>query len=209
MLIRKEIIAEDCLLGIWKFTESCEQLFNMLSVENQKKASYNLSKIKSKKRKLEWLSTRVVLQILTNDNKTVKHTSQGQPYLSDNSYQISISHSKDYAVVLLHKHKKVGVDIENYSDRILRIENRFISEDEYIDPKNRTLHLILHWCAKETLYKLMDSTKIIFKEHLHIKPFEIQDKGIIKASESLSTNHTDFDIYYEVNKDFVITWGFL
>lgn len=209
MLIRKEIIKEDYLLGIWEITETCEQLFDMLSVENQKKACNYLSNIKSKKRKLEWLSTRVVLQILTNDNKTVKHTSQGQPYLSDNSYQISISHSKDYAVVLLHKHKKVGVDIENYSDRVLRIENRFIADDEYIDPNNRTLHLILHWCAKETLYKLMDSTKIIFKEHLHIKPFQIQDKGIIKAYESLSSNHTDFDIYYEVNKDFVITWGSL
>ena len=81
---------------------------------------------------LEWLSIRVILQILTNDNKTVKHTSQGQPYLSDNSYQISISHSRDYAVVLLHKHKKVGVDIENYSNRILKIEKRFISSDEFI-----------------------------------------------------------------------------
>ncbi|NLZ96213.1 MAG: 4'-phosphopantetheinyl transferase superfamily protein [Bacteroidales bacterium] len=209
MLIRKEIIEEGFMLGIWEITESSEQLFNMLSEENRKKAYKNLSKIKSKKRKLEWLSTRVVLQILTNDNKTVKHTAQGQPYLSDNSYQISISHSKDYAVVLLHKHQKVGVDIENYSDRVLRIENRFISEDEYIDPDNRTLHLILHWCAKETLYKLMDSTKIIFKEHLHIKPFQIQDKGVIKASESLSPNNTDFDIYYEVNKNFVITWGTL
>ena len=129
--------------------------------------------------------------------------------MSVNSYQISNSHSKDYAVVLLHKHKKVGVDIENYSYRILKIEKRFISDNEYIDPKNRTLHLILHWCAKETLYKLMDSTKIIFKEHLHIHPFQIQNIGVIKACESLSQDTTVFDIYYEVNPNFVITWGMM
>ena len=209
MLVRKEITEEGCLLGIWEITETSDQLLDMLSEENKEKAHKYLSTIRSKKRKLEWLSIRVVLQILTNDNKTVKHTSQGQPYLSDNSYQISISHSKDYAVVLLHKHKKVGVDIENYSNRILKIEKRFISEDEYIDPKNRTLHLILHWCAKETLYKLMDSTKIIFKEHLHIHPFQIQNKGVIKACESLSQDTTVFDIYYEVNPNFVITWGMM
>lgn len=209
MLVRKEITEEGCLLGIWEITETSDQLLDMLSEENKEKAHKYLSTIRSKKRKLEWLSIRVVLQILTNDNKTVKHTSQGQPYLSDNSYKISISHSKDYAVVLLHKHKKVGVDIENYSNRILKIEKRFISDNEYIDPKNRTLHLILHWCAKETLYKLMDSTKIIFKEHLHIHPFQIQNKGVIKACESLSQDTTVFDIYYEVNPNFVITWGMM
>ncbi len=209
MLIKKEFIEEDCLLGIWEITETREQLLDMLSVENKEKAYSSLSNIKSRKRQLEWLSTRVVLQILTNDNKTVKHTSQGQPFLSDNSYQISISHSKDYVVVLLHKHRKVGVDIENYSNRVLKIEKRFISDDEYIDPENRVLHLILHWCAKETLYKLMDSTKIIFKEHLHVHPFSIQNKGVIKASESLSVNKTLFDIYYEVNENYIITWGML
>ena len=207
MLIRKEIIEEDCLLGIWEISETREELMNMLSQANQEKAHSYLSSIKSKKRELEWLSIRVILQFLTNDNKTVKHTPDGQPYLSDNSYQISISHSRDYAVVLLHKHKKVGVDIENYSKRILKIEKRFISDDEYIDPNKRILHLILHWCAKETLYKLMNSTNIIFKEHLHIHPFQIEDKGIISASESFSTDKVSFDIFYEINENFVITWG--
>lgn len=207
MLIRKEIIEEDCLLGIWEISETRDELLNMLSPEYQEMAHSYLSRIKSKKRALEWLAIRVVLQILTNDNKTVKHKPDGQPYLSDNSYQISISHSRDYAVVLLHKHKKVGVDIENYSNRILKIEKRFMSDEEFIDPNQRVLHLILHWCAKETLYKLMNSTKIIFKEHLHIHPFHIQDKGTIVASESFSAGKATFDIFYEVNKYFVITWG--
>ena len=209
MLIRKEVLEEGCLLGIWKITETREQLLGMLSHENKSEAHEYLSNIKSKKRELEWLSIRVILQILTDDYKTVNHTPEGQPFLSDNSYHISISHSKDYAVVLLHKHKKVGVDIENHSNRILKIEKRFISIDEYIDPNNRVLHLILHWCAKETLYKLMNSTKIIFKDHLHIHPFEINDKGVIEASESLTNEKIAFDIYYEVNNDFIITWGIM
>lgn len=209
MLVRKEIIEQDCLLGIWEITETRDELMNMLSAENQEKANTYLSSIKSKKRELEWLSIRIILQILTNDNKTVKHKPDGQPYLSDNSYQISISHSRDYAVVLLHKHKKVGVDIENYSDRILKIEKRFMSDDEYIDPSNRILHLIIHWCAKETLYKLMNSTEIIFKEHLRIHPFKIEDKGVIKAYESFSSDKISFTLNYEVNKKFVITWGMM
>lgn len=208
MLIRKEIIDNDCVMGIWKITETRDELFSLLSSTNKKKAQQYLSNIKSKRRVLEWLSSRLLLQLLTNDDKTIEHTDQGQPFLIDNSFQISISHSKDYAVVLLHKYKKVGVDIENYSQRILKIEKRFISENEYIDPNKRTLHLILHWCAKETLYKLMNSTEIIFKTHLHIHPFQIEEKGIMDAFETFTDNKSTFKINYEVNTDFVLAWGF-
>lgn len=208
MLIEKKYIDKDCVLGIWKITETRDELLDMLSLRNKEKAHHYLSKVKSNKRVLEWLSSRLLLQLLTNDDKTIKHTNQGQPFLLDKSYQISISHSKNYAVVLLHKDKKVGVDIENYSDRVLKIEKRFISENEYIDPDNRTLHLILHWCAKETLYKLMNSTEVIFKKHLYIHPFQIQENGLIKAREVFTEGKDSFDIYYEVTPDFVLTWGF-
>ncbi len=207
MLIRKESIDKNCLIGIWEITETRDELLDMLSPENKEQAQSQLLNIKSKKRTLEWLSTRVVLQLLTDDNKTINHTAQGEPFLSDNSYQISISHSNNHVVVLLHKHNKVGVDIENYSSRILKIEKRFISEEEFINSENRTLHLMLHWCAKETLYKLMDSTEIIFKQHLHILPFKVENKGIIQATESFTDSQTNFDIHYEVNDDFVLTWG--
>lgn len=207
MLIRKEFVDKDCLLGIWHITESRNELIDMLSPQMKEEADKYLSNVKSKKRELEWLSIRVLLELLTNDQKTIKHTSQGQPFLSDQSHQISISHSTDYAVVLLHKSRRVGIDIENYSHRILNIEKRFMSPNEYVDPNNRTLHLILHWCAKETLYKLMDSTQIIFKKHLHIQPFQIKEKGLIQAFETLTDEKTTFDIYYEVNSDFVLTWG--
>ena len=54
----------------------------------------------------------------------------------------------------------------------------------------------------------MSSTDIIFKKHLHVAPFQIQDKGLIKASESFSNDEFIFDINYEVESDFVLTWGF-
>lgn len=207
MLIRKKSIDKDCVMGIWKITETRDELLNMLSSTNQEKAHHYLSNIKSNRRTLEWLSSRLLLQLLTNDDKTIEHTDQGQPFLVDNSFQISISHSKDYAVVLLHKYKKVGVDIENYSQRILKVEKRFISETEYIDPNQRTLHLILHWCAKETLYKLMNSTEIVFKKHLHIQPFQIQEEGIMNAYETFTENKSSYSINYEVKDDFVLAWG--
>lgn len=206
MLIRKEFVDKNGVMGIWKITETREELFNMLSLTNQAKAQQYLSNIKSNRRVLEWLSSRLLLQLLTDDDKTIEHTDQGQPFLSDKSFNISISHSKDYAVVLLHKYKKVGVDIENYSQRILKVEKRFISETEYIDPNQRTLHLILHWCAKETLYKLMNSTEIVFKKHLHIEPFQIQEEGIMNAYETFTENKSSYSINYEVKDDFVLAW---
>lgn len=208
MLIRKEFVDKNGVMGIWKITETREELFNMLSLTNQAKAQQYLSNIKSNRRVLEWLSSRLLLQLLTDDDKTIEHTDQGQPFLSDKSFNISISHSKDYAVVLLHKYKKVGVDIENYSNRILKIENRFISENEYIDPSKRMLHLILHWCAKETMYKLMNSTEIGFKAHLHIHPFQIQNNGVMNTYETFTESKSIFKINYEINNDFILAWGF-
>lgn len=207
MLIRKDIIDEDCLMGIWEITESKSELIEMLSPANRDKAIPKLAKIKSKKRSLEWLSTRVLLQLLTNDNKTIDHTAEGEPFLLDQSYRISISHSNSHVVVLLHKNKKVGVDIESSSPRILKIKKRFVSDKEFIDPKHPVLHLTLHWCAKETIYKLMDSTDIIFKDHLFIHPFSIEEKGVLKATEFFTSKQATFNIQYEVTTDYVLTWS--
>ncbi len=83
MLIRKEFVDKNGVMGIWKITETREELFNMLSLTNQAKAQQYLSNIKSNRRVLEWLSSRLLLQLLTDDDKTIEHTDQGQPFLSD------------------------------------------------------------------------------------------------------------------------------
>lgn len=210
MLIRKEHINNGAILGVWEINESKEELLalypNKLRAEALK---YVTTTLKSEKRSTEWLSVRLMLYMILDDEKIIAHNSDGRPYLKDDSYNISISHTKKHAAILLHKTKKVGIDIEVTSDRVYKVAKKFISDNEYIHEENKRIHLLLHWSAKETMFKLMKETEIDFKLHLNLEKFIPQDKGIIHARETKTNKQTLFDIHYEVYPEYVLTWSML
>ena len=99
-------------LIIWAVREICEPVDDLLNLL-QKKELYlpYLSQITSESRKKEWLTVRVLLKEMLGEEKEILYTSTGRPYLSDNSYQISISHTKSFVAVALHPEMKIGIDI--------------------------------------------------------------------------------------------------
>ncbi|MFY9598321.1 MAG: 4'-phosphopantetheinyl transferase superfamily protein [Dysgonamonadaceae bacterium] len=207
MLIRNQHIDENCILGIWEITESKEELLALYPKNLQQEAIKHIRKMKSEKRIIEWLSVRLMLSLLLNEEKMVYHKNNGQPYLMDNSYNISISHTNKYAAILLHRHKKVGIDIEEISERVHNVASKFISEDEFIDESQKSVHRLLHWSAKETLFKLMDVEEIDFKKHLRLDKFIPAKKGIITAQETKTNKKSRFNIFYEVHPTYVLTWS--
>ncbi len=208
MLQRKENFDDGAVLGVWSITESIAELIDLLPKSQQLYARENIANIKSKHRILEWLATRVLLFNLLGDEKTIVKNSVGKPYLSDNSFNISISHTKNKLVaILLHKQRVVGVDIEVISDRVTNIFNRFISEKEFTDTTQTTIHQLLHWSAKEVMFKMMNENEINFKEHLFISPFYPLKKGIMTAQEFKTERRQLFRIYYEVHPTYVLTWA--
>lgn len=207
MLIRKENIGKRGILGIWKIDENKEKLLNLFSDALRRKAERKLATIKSERRALEWLAVRVMLFQLLGEEKIVKHATSGRPQITDNSYQISISHSGNYAAILLHPQRATGIDIETHTQRVLRVAHRFVSDNECIDTTHKTLHLLLHWSAKETMFKLMHETAIDFKTHFFIEPFHPEISGEIRAHESKTDLRQSFRISYEVHPDYVMTWS--
>jgi phosphopantetheinyl transferase (holo-ACP synthase) len=206
MLERKEFLDDESILGVWKITETTEELLNLLPEYLKPDGIDMLKKIKSESRTAEWLSIRIMLHSILDEEKKVEYNESGAPYLTDNSYHISISHTKNYAVIILHPTKKVGIDIETLSSRVEKVAYKFISNKEKIDPEKKATHQLLHWSAKETLFKVMDETEIDFKEHLYIEPFKPLKKGVIKAVEYKSGKDRNFLISYEVHSDYVLTW---
>ncbi len=113
----------------------------------------------------------------------------GSPYLDDGKNNISISHTKNYAAILLHESAAVGVDIETRSERVIKMPvNSFLIRNILIRTKNCTQ--LLHWSAKESLFKLMNEQGIDFKQHLHIHPFIPGNKGMIAATETKTEQHS-------------------
>lgn len=209
MLIRKEHTPNNGLLGVWEITETKEVLLRLFPDGLRTKADSHVSRMKSERRALEWLSTRLMLQQLLNDDEViVRHRRDGRPYIPDGTYNISISHTTQYAAILAHKNLNVGIDIEIRSERVKKLASKFISDSEFIDETQKTVHQLLHWSAKESIFKQMNETEIDFKEHLHIEHFTPQEKGVIHASETKSSQNRKYQLHYEVHNDYVLTWGF-
>ncbi|BBD44332.1 4'-phosphopantetheinyl transferase family protein [Petrimonas sp.] len=207
MLLRKEHIDGDGLIGIGKITDNHQALLLSLPQSQQKAAEEYVSKMRSERRVIEWLTTRVLLFELLGEEKMIDNRPDGRPFLIDGSYKISISHTKDYAAVLLHKQHSVGIDVETISGRVSKLADKFISENEYIDHSQQVIHQLLHWSAKETMFKMMEESEIDFKEHLHIHPFNPERKGVFQANESKTPQQKTFQIHYEVLPDAVLTWA--
>lgn len=196
LLSVRSINAETCL-GIWKVTETEQWFVQNISFSESLKVT--LSNYKSESRRIEVLATYALLQTLTNDNTaTITHNSLGKPFSSHGF--ISISHTKGYVALILSTNKQVSVDVEYISNRVEKIRHKFLREDETPDS---LFTLLLHWTAKETLYKYASECDLFFSE-MRVLPFGLQNKGIFYI-ENLKL-HTKHPVYYETNDHFIITY---
>jgi phosphopantetheinyl transferase len=205
-IITKKIIEEDCLMGLWEIQEDFDTLFNLASIDEEEQQT--LFGFKNLNRQLEWLSVRALLNDLTMKNSKIIYNEEHKPFLMDNSYNISISHSNRLTSILLSKKKQVGIDLEFMSHRINKIAHKFINNQEYITSKKafEQLHLYIHWCAKEALYKILDKTNINFKDNLTIKPFEMDHSGIITGTHHDSNICNEFQMHYQLHENYVIVY---
>ena len=130
------------------------------------------------------------------------------PYLEGNNGQISITHTGAYAAIYLHPTLKVGIDIERIGEKVVRVKNRFLSDQELasIDERNEKTHLTILWAAKEALYKVMQQETVDFREYLHIDPFTPYLQDTLKANETKSSENKSYQIEYKVFPEYVLTW---
>lgn len=195
-------------LYVWEMKESPEALATMLDNANYYKM--DLLDIKSLTRRKEKLTTYVLLNKMLGHDAFLVHRESGAPYLPYEPYSVSISHTKGYAAVVLSPAGKcVAVDIEYPSERVCSIRHRFLSSEEnmFINLDNEAAHLLVCWCAKETLYKMIDMPGVDFVRHLHICPFLFSEEGEIEVYETRTTKRQSFKLKYQVNSRFTIVWS--
>ena len=171
--------------AIWKIEENAEELLAQLQLKHHE-ISY-LDTLISGKRNLHWLSTRVLLRTMMNTDEYIdcQVDSSGKPYLTNFPHHISLSHSFDYAAVMISEKKAVGIDIELIKDKIERIAHKFMTKEELsFISSNRIEHLYACWCAKEAIYKLHGRKSISFLETYHYQAIQLFRIGIIWGKPS-------------------------
>lgn len=204
-LVYHKVIDQVTSFAVWKIEESAEELLAQLQLKDHE-ISY-LDSLTSGKRNLHWLSTRVLLRRMMNTDAYIdcRIDSSGKPYLSNFPHFISLSHSFDYAAVMVSKDKAVGIDIELIKGKIERIAHKFMSKRELtFILEDRIKKLYVCWCAKEAIYKLHGKKNISFLDHIRIEPFDYSGTGSLIASLNTGSQKNDYTVHYDTFNGYMI-----
>jgi len=205
-LIVREHFNDDVEFGVWEITEDYNNLRSRLLLDERDIET--VESFKNHQRKLEWLSVRTLLKEMLGKDSKIVYGPERKPYLHNNLYNISISHSKNLTSILMSKKKRVGLDLEYMDTKILRIADKFLRPEELenIDKTKEIYHLYLHWCAKEALYKICDKVDINFVNNLNIEAFKPKENGLIIGRVNNSYMNERFTMNYFSLKNYAIVW---
>lgn len=196
------------LCGIWKIEESIQELYSILN-NSMYETDTHLQNISNKEILREKLAVRALLKHLLNSDINIEYSETGKPCLKNSNLQISISHTRGYAAVAISVKNNIGIDIEKISDKVEKVRSKFINSNEYISEKNELTHLLLHWSAKESIYKALNQEGVELKEDVSIDHFTPQNSGLMTASTQNLANNMFFEIKYIVCKEYVLTLAYI
>ncbi len=202
---------EDVRVAVWHVTEDYDELLALLpdadSVKNEAEARF-----KSHRRIMEWTTVRVLLYMVLGRQVNILYNEQGAPSLPDyEGLNISISHTKEYVAIALSEKSRVGIDVEyierdaalkhGKQPRVARVRDRFVRDDEFAD---NNISLLIHWSAKETVFKVLGRERVDFVDDLRVSPF---DDTVYEGTFDLEDmkRHDIYTIIYKVFEDFVLT----
>lgn len=181
---------------IWKDEEPLEFFLKQVKLSSQDEEL--LKRYTVERRKKDLLISRFLLQKI-DANATLAYYPNGKPYVVNNNYQISISHSRDLVSIIVHPTQRVGIDIEYISPRVEKLKQRFLSKDE-LKSANTLSRLTLYWSAKECLFKIDQHQGLDFKEDLSIK---IENKTLLTG---IVHSSMQYNIQYSIQNNWVLCY---
>jgi 4'-phosphopantetheinyl transferase len=202
----KKQIDDDTEFALWKIEEKADDLYSQLQLNAHEKAY--VEQLSHGKRHLHWLGTRVLLRKMLNTEEYIasRADEHGKPYLVDIPYHISLSHSFDYAAVMISKTRPVGIDIEQIKEKVERIAHKFMRPQEmaFIKDQHKIQQLYVCWCAKEAVYKCYGQKEVSFADNISLEPFNFADKGIVSAHLNKGVVNLDYRVDYMQYEDYMI-----
>lgn len=205
MALFKEVRDDNAIMGIWKMEENLTELESMYEVKEAEMPVYYA--FRNDRRRKEWLTVRILLRTLLGREVEICYHPSGKPYLKDESFFISITHTIGYVGVRL-AHHPVALDMEYYSKRVLHLIPRFVSVEElqYINPDYDVEIALVMWSAKETLFKLFDISDVAFDEHLFVSDLKYGDKGVFKGRVEKDGFYAEVKLKFEIIGELILVY---
>lgn len=169
MPLYRDFSDADATILVWKYDETEElDIHQLLEPENAEKVKdYHPKKLQ------EVLMVRKLLKGLKPGSKILYK--EREPFLFPKDAEISITHSFPFAAIAISKNK-IGIDIEKFNPKILRVIDKFTYEDErgFIPSDNEVTFYTIIWSVKESMYKIHHSKHWSLKKHYEVRPFELK-----------------------------------
>ncbi len=200
------------LLGWWEITETAEQLLSLYHPDKAEMESFLL--FRNELRKREWLAARLLLRQIRGTEAKIGYDPSGKPLLVSSPGHISISHSSNCVVIFFHPDLQPGIDIELITRNVERAAKRFLSPKELkdctTDGQLSNKDLMLRWCAKEAVFKMVPFADVDFASQIacEAEPF-IASEGEISAAFTKTEKIINIPLHFRCIGEMLMVWGTL
>jgi len=204
MPLYKTIPIEQGLIGVWQLSESENNLLTKFSEDELSDPLF--TRYSHGKRKAEWLSARLLLREMIGNEFSITYLASGRPILNHGNFRkISITHSRNFVAVIVHKSKNIGIDIEDTTRDFKRIEKRFLSEEELRFLGEDNMLKCLYWCTKEAVFKLVEEEGIEFREQIIVSQ-KSENENQFQARFITPEKNTDYLVNFEYFSENCMVW---
>ncbi len=170
--------------------------------------AFSANRLNLLKREIEKAGSLFLLEeMLKTKAFSLEYHPTNKPYLKNRKEHISISHSHDKLAVIINERENTGIDIELMRDKVLKIQHKFLNENEIKFAKDQVEKLITIWAAKEAMYKVYGLKELDFIKNLFVEKFEdsvifgkIDNGNFKKQYRLVSETIDDYKMVYVLNE---------
>ncbi len=186
-------------MGVWHISEPESFFLQQVPLQQE---------ITNPRKRLQHLAGRYLLKELYPDFplSLIKIAETRKPFLENDVFHFSISHCGDYAAVVVSRTYRVGVDIEQQTDKVQTILHKFLTrrEMQLLSKTSNNKDATLLWSVKESVYKWKGSGGVDFKKHINIQSVNGNaDEGVVHC---MFDNTIPLHVHYLFFNGNFLTW---
>jgi phosphopantetheinyl transferase len=204
-LVYQHTINNNTKLGLWHIQEPEEFFLKKVPLKRD---------VTHPHKRFQHLAGRYLLPTLFEDFplEEILIADTRKPFLPEEQYHFSISHCGNFAAAIASSEQRVGIDIEQPTEKIFRIIHKFLNENEknLLDEPMGTGQLLqmatLLWSSKEAMFKWYGNGGVDFKNHMHIEAIHGTGEEGKLHCQFLKQQAIPLNIHYRFMKDLVMSW---
>ena len=186
---------------IWQITETIDILLSKIQLDNSSQQILNLKKKEIHKK--QFLAIRNILELMSSEKYLVSYSELGKPYLNSKK-NISVTHSGSYAALIVSD-KQVGIDLEEFGEKIKKIEKKFLDVELNYPIDLSTSNLLVYWNIKESIFKSLENKPMDFRKNIIVLPLE-KENNKVKSWYINNDEIYSFCSYYKVSKNYTLAY---